>query len=413
MRSLRVSSVATAAILIAAGCGGSSPRGGGGTGAAAGETIKIGSIHPLTGSNAGDGQQMEKAVKLAIDDVNARGGIKSLKGSKLAVDTGDSQGKPDVGQTEASRLIQAGDAALIGTYQTAVTTNVAAAAERSSVPLLIDVAVADAILAQGYKYSFRLQPDATGMGVNGARYLKSIADAGGQPVKTVAYLHEQTDFGTSVFAAFKSEAAKSGITIATELSYDAAKASDLTTELTKVKAAKPDVLVVTGYYKDSLLIARNFAAVKPEVKAVYGVADGAFDLQQFPTDAGPLANNYLSANYHYDATSDATKKVREAFKAKYGEEMRTPAVLSYECVLVIADALERAKSADRTKLRDAIAKTSLKSLMAFNGPIQFDEKGQNTNAIPIVMQVQGGAIKQVFPQKFTEGKPAYPAVPGQ
>lgn len=416
MQKLRIAATLLAAGVATSACGGSAPQGttGGGGGSGASGPIKIGSLHPLTGALAGEGQQMDKAVQLAIDDINAAGGIKALNGTKLELVSGDSQGKPEVGQSEAQRLISSGAVALVGTYQTAVTANVSSVAERSRVPLVIDVAVADSLLQQGYKYSFRIQPNASAMGTSGARYLQEISKAAGAPVDKVAYLHEQTDFGVSVQKAFAAEAQKLGMTVDPAISYDALKASDLTTEVTRVKAADPDALAATGYYRDGVLIANNVASVRPAVEAVFGVANGAFDLPQFPKDAGAAGEGYFDTNYHYDAKDAQTTRVRDAFKAKHGEDMRTAAVLSYEAVRVVAQGLEQGKDRNPQKLRDALAGLQIDDpLMAFAGPIAFDETGQNKNAIPIVMQVQGGAVKQVYPQQFAEAPPKFPAAPGR
>ena len=136
---------ALAAVILAAAtvsaCGSDSGTGPGGGGGAKGGDVTIGSVHPLSGALAGAGGLMNDGAKLAVDDINADGGIKALDGAKLKIAEGDSQGKADVGQSEAQRLAQDGATALIGTYQSDVTQNVAAVAERGKVPLVIDVAV--------------------------------------------------------------------------------------------------------------------------------------------------------------------------------------------------------------------------------------------------------------------------------
>lgn len=411
---LQVTAVlATALALAVNGCGsnGSSPGSGASSGGSA-KTITIGSLHPLSGALAGAGKPMDQAVQMAVDDVNAAGGIKSMGGAKLKVESADTQGKPETGQSEASRLIAAGVAALVGTYQSDVTTNVASVAERSQTPLVIDVAVADQILQQGYKYTFRIQPDATSMGTKGADDLAEIGKQQNSPITKVAYIHVQGDFGDSVFKAFQKEAQAKGIQVVKEISY-AANISDATTQVSEAAAAKPDAIVATGYFPDSLLIAKSVAAAKPPIKALYGIANGGFDDERFPASAGSAGNKILSANYHFDASSAAVKDVRQRFQNKYGQPMQTAAMLSYEAVKVIAQALENGKSADRKKLRDAISKVSIdKPLLAFAGPIAFDDKGQNTNAQPIVMQIQGGKVEQVFPSKFKTVDLLWPAVPG-
>jgi len=407
---LAVLAVLAAASLVLAGCSSGSS---GSSGSGSGGTITIGSIHPLTGSVAGAGQLMQDATEMAAADINAAGGIKSLGGAKLKIASGDSQGKAAVGQSEAQRLIQAGAVALVGTYQSDVTKNVASVAERSKVPLVIDVAVDDSILAQGYQYSFRIQPNATDMGTSGADDLDGIGQQAGTPIKTVSYIHIQGSFGDSVFQAFKKQAEAKGIKILKEVTYDSSSFNDAAPQASEAAAGNPDAIVVTGYYPDSLLIAKALAALKPNVKAVYGIANGGFDDDSFPSQAGAAGTGLLSANYHYDATSSRVKDIRSRFESQYKMPMETAAVLSYQAVEVIAAGLEKSASKDPTKLREAISSVQVKDpLLAFNGPITFDKTGQNTNATVIVMQIQNGKVEQVYPKKFQTVPLKFPAPPG-
>jgi branched-chain amino acid transport system substrate-binding protein len=399
-----IAALAMASVTLAA-CG-SSDSGDKGD---AGKTIVIGSVHPLTGALAGAGGLMNDGAKLAVDDINKAGGIKSLDGAKLKLAEGDSQGSAQTGQSEAQRLIQDGAVALVGTYQSDVTQNVAAVAERSKVPLVIDVAVDDQILAQGYKYTFRIQPDATGMGTSGADDLVAMGEASGSPVKSVSYIHIEGAFGQSVFDAFKKEAESKGMKVLKEVTYAGANFTDATTQVREAASANPDVIVDTGYFPDSLLVAKAVQELKPDIMGLYGIANGAFDDNSFPAAAGPAGESVLSANYHYAATSDKVADIRKRFEAKYGKSMETASVLSYQAVEVIAQALEDAKSSDPKDLRDAISKVSIdEPLLAFDGPITFDDKGQNENATVIVMQVQSGKVEQVFPEKFETAKIAFP-----
>ena len=124
---------------------------------------------------------MDDGAKLAVDDINKAGGIEALDGAELKLASGDSKGKAEIGQSEAQRLIDDGAVALVGTYQSDVTQNVASVAERSRVPLVIDVAVDDKILDQGYQYTFRIQPNATSMGTAGADSPRRDRRAGWRP----------------------------------------------------------------------------------------------------------------------------------------------------------------------------------------------------------------------------------------
>lgn len=376
--------------------------------APSGDAVAIGSIHPLTGALALDGNQMDQAVQMAVEDLNAAGDLPVT----LEVVSADTQGEPELGQSEAQRLIDEGAVALVGAFQSAVTTNIATVAARQQVPLVIDVAVADAILSQDNDFVFRIQPNATAMGRYGAEYLVDLAEQNGIEVQTIGYMHEQTEFGTSVFEAFRTTAEELGLEIVAEVSYDAFNASDYTTEIQQIAAANPDVLAVTGYYNDGVTIAQNLADVQPDIQAVYGVADGAFDLPQFPADAGDAAQLFLDSNYHFDATDERVQDIRSRFEEEYGDQMRTAAVLAYQAVEVIAEAMRGMDDpSDPVALAEAIAGVTVEDpLLTYPGPIQFDESGENVNARPVVMQVQGEEIQQVFPEEFREAEPQFPAI---
>ncbi|MGB3635350.1 MAG: ABC transporter substrate-binding protein [Rubrobacteraceae bacterium] len=405
--SLKALVILVALSFVAAACGGGEQSGG-----SQAETITIGSLHPTSGPLAVDGKRMDEAVKMAVEDINKDGGIESMDGAQLEVAASDTQGEAEVGSREAQRLIDDGAVAIVGPFQSAVAATVARTTERSQVPFVIDVAAAESILDQGYTFTFRIQPDSAGMGEFGARYLKDIAEATNTPVETFAYVHENSEYGTSVSRAFIEEAEKEGIEVTDNISYDALNVSDLTSEVTQAASSNPDVIVVTGYYGDSLLFAEAASNVKPDVKGIYGVANGAYSLEQFPEDAGDQGQNYFDSNYHFDATSDRVNDLRSRFQERTGQGMRTPAVFSYQAVELIAEALEQSGSADPTELRDAIADISMETeLFPFDGPIEFNDKGQNMSAQPIVMQVQEDKITQVYPEEFAQAQPKFPAVP--
>lgn len=371
------------------------------------DSIKIGSVHPLTGGLAADGLQMDAGAVLAADDINAAGGIQCLDGAQIEILSADSTGTPEVGQSEAERLIQEGAIALVGPYQSAVASNIATVAERNGVPFVIDVAVSDEILDQGYQNTFRIQPNASAMGAQGAMFLNELTQAEGIDVSTIAMLHEQSAFGTSVYEAFNEAASEYGWTVEPVISYDAFGVTDLTTEMTEVKAAAPDVIVVTGYYGDGVLATEAISAVDPGAKLIYGIAQGAFDNPSFPADVAGAGEGYFNVNYHLDVTNPTTQDIATRFEESYGEEMKTSATHSYEAVRVIANALEQSCSDDPIALRDAIANTNLDSLLATVGPIQFDETGENVNGSPIVMQVQDDAVVQVYPENVAEAAPRF------
>ncbi|WP_262403616.1 ABC transporter substrate-binding protein [Actinomadura sp. CNU-125] len=369
--------------------------------------VKIGALHPVSGGNAVDGQQMRRGARMAAEAINANGGIKALGGRKVEIVAGDTQGKAEVGQSEAQRLISEGAVGIVGTYQSAVSTNVAVVAERNEVPFVMDVTASDEIFAHGYDYSFRVQPGSAVISAAAAKYLKAVSQEAGKPVRKVAFLHEQSDFGSGAAEAFAAAAAGLGIEVDPVISYDAATVSDLTAQITQVKASGADVLAIAGYYRDGLLAAKAINAVKPDLNAVWGVSNGAFDQPKFVTDTGALGERYFSTNYHFDAQDPQTRKLRAEYQRRYGAPMRTGAVLAYDAVQTIAAGVERAGATDPVKVRDGIAASEVEPLTVGSGPISFAPNGDNENALPVLMQVQDGKVVQVYPQEKAEAEPNY------
>ena len=123
---------------------------------AAPKTINIGSVQPATGPLAVIGQGQRRGNQLAIDYINAMGGIKSLGGAKLELLLGDSESKPEIGRSEADRLIKEGAAMMTGPFQSGVAMAIATLCEQRQVPFVMDVAALDAITQKGYQYTFRV-----------------------------------------------------------------------------------------------------------------------------------------------------------------------------------------------------------------------------------------------------------------
>ncbi|WP_432532957.1 ABC transporter substrate-binding protein [Kineococcus arenarius] len=416
-RALRTSAITALAAtsLALTSCSGSALQQASGSSDASGEAVEevvIGALHPLSGASAADGQAMEAAAQMAVEAVNDAGGIASLGGAELVLASADTQGKAEVGQSEATRLVQEGAAALIGTYQSAVSSNVASVAERNQVPFVIDVSNLDAILDQGYTYTFRIQPNASAMGAQGADSLIAMSAAAGTPVRKVAFLHEQGNFGQATLAAFEAEAEAQGVQVDPVISYDATSVSDMTTQLQQVAASGADVLAVAGYYRDSLLVSQAVQTIQPAgLNAVYGVANGAYDQPQFLTDAPAGGAGYFDANYHWDVSDPRAQELAARFEQEQGEPIRTSAVEAYDAVMLIADALQEAGSTDGAAVRDALRASDYDPLVVNDGPVSFGEDGENENAAIVVMQVQDGAVEQVFPEALAESAPVYPAPP--
>ena len=213
----------------------------------------------------------------------------------------------------------------------------------------------------------------------------------------------------TAYAGFKEAADAAGIALDPVISYDPAAVSDMTTQIQQVAASGADVLAVAGYYRDSLLISQAIDIVKPNLKAVYGVANGAYDQASFIKDAPNGGEGYFDANYHWDVTNPDSKALADLYEKTYGQPIRTSAVLTYDAVWVIAEALEASGTTESAALRSAIAASTYQPLVVSNGPVSFDATGQNTNAAIVVMQIQDGAVRQVYPDAVAEAPVRFPA----
>jgi branched-chain amino acid transport system substrate-binding protein len=394
-------------MLTMGGCAGSAALGGDRPQGDADQVI-IGSLHPRTGSNAADGQQMDFAAKMAIEEINDDGGIDSLNGAELELSSVDTKSEPETAQSEATRLIQEGSSALIGAFESGPSANISSVAERNEVPFVMDVAALDSILEQGYDYSFRIQPSGSMMGKRSADYLDQMAKDAGEDVSRVGVLYEQGNYGTAVDKAFEARIDDLGMNVSTSISYDPAS-SNMSTQVQRAVAGGVDVLAVTGYYSDSLLISQAINSISPDIKAVFGVANGGFDQEQFVKDAPNGGDGYLNANYRLDVTNKDSLRVASKFERSYGEPMRASAALTYDAVKLVAEAINEAGSADPSAIREAIADSDYRPIVVNDGTVKFDATGQNVNATVSVLQVQKGQIRTVFPDDLAESPYEFPS----
>lgn len=369
--------------------------------------LKIGHIHPLSGFLAFDGGLVTNGLTLAVEEINAAGGIRSMGGAKLALLGGDTQGKVEVGMAEAERLIREGVVALLGPYQSPVAYAVSQLAEKERTPFVITVAVADNITERGFEYTFRVQPNARTMTTRSLDHLADLAKASGVAVKTIAMMHEDGLFGTSIAGHLERHAKALGMELVLKVGYNF-RTPDVTTEITKLKAARADLVVVSGYFGDGLLIARTATEHRLETRAVMGIANGGFSNPKFLADQPQLADLIMDGNYWHNPRSERAKRVFEAYQRRFNAPMSSHSVQSYSATMVLRDALERAGSPDRARIREALARTNLGDHILPQGPIQFDKTGENVNAQPALLQNQSGRTVVVGPGQFAEAKAVFP-----
>jgi branched-chain amino acid transport system substrate-binding protein len=379
-----------------------------GSTAAAGATIKIGALYPTTGDLAKLGEECVNGLQLAVDEINAAGGIKAMNGAKLELVKADSQGKPDVGISEVQRLATKENvAAIVGTYQSKVAIPATQEAEKQQVPIVISMAVADAITEKGQKYTFRICPKADWYAKDQVTFLKDLKTLIGLDVKKVALLHEDTDFGTSTATGQKKYLKEAGMEVTVEVPYPASSA-DLTTQVAKVKASNPDVVLTVTYLNDSILIVQ--AREKLGMKQLFFDAAGGTVDPEFVKRLAATAEGVLT-EVEYTKYAKGAETLNNTFKAKYGNDITGNGAYSYQAGYLLADALERSATADRAKLRDALAATNMPAgptMILPTAQLQFGPDGQNLSAPLFVVQIQSGNLIPVWPADYAAAKVTLP-----
>ena len=369
--------------------------------------ILIGHIHPLSGPLAFDGQEMKKAVMWGIREINDAGGIKSLGGAKLKLIDADSEGKPEKSISEVERLDRAGVVAITGCYQSAVAIVATQISEKVGIPFVVGVASANEITARGFKFTFRVQPPSVTFSENTLKYLAAIAESAGVNVKTIAYLHENTQFGTTLADDVEKMAPQYGMNVISRVSYST-KAADYSTEVGKIKAAGADLIFTSGYFGDGVRVVRTLNDLRVKAKAIVGVASGGLSHPKFVAELGDMTEGVMDCNYFYNPRSARAKKTLDGFKAAFGGDMSPSMVFGYQTVPVIADAIERAKSTNREAIRKALTETNFTNHILPQGPIVFGADGQNKNASAVLMQVTNKNIEVVWPKDYATGKVVFP-----
>ncbi|MDI6895645.1 MAG: ABC transporter substrate-binding protein [Bacillota bacterium] len=370
-RVLRLSAVLVLAVFVTGvlvGCGGGASK----------EPIKIGVIAPLTGTCAKPGTSMKEGVELAVEEINKAGGI---DGRTLQPTFEDDASVPAQSVAAAEKLTTKDEVVLvIGAYNSPCVLAHMKVTEREKTPQIDPVAVATAITESGNKWIFR-NCATNPMQVN------QLADYIFQnmPLKKFAVIHENTDYGRGIAEVFVEATRKYGGTITNVEAYNVGD-TDFYAQLTKIKAAAPEALLIGGNLTEGAQITRQAQEVKLNVQlfGLGGVSTPEFDQLAAGSNEGMIVTSYFEAG----AANPLARKFIEAYKARYAKDPDMFAAASYEAVYIAKEALTRAGTKHknlaewRQAVRDELAK--VKDLPGVQGPTTFDEKGQADKKVFIV-----------------------------
>lgn len=387
--------------------------------AAGANEVKIGNILPLSGPSASVGIQNQWAIELATEKINKAGGIKALGGAKLVNVFTDSKGDPNVGATAAEQLINTDKVVLIsGAWNSAVTKPSTQVAERYGIPYVVPVSVNDAITERGFKYTFRIAAKDSWWARDQFRFLDDMKKATKTELSTIAFVYENGDWGSGMKEQWTKLAAQFGYKIVLDEPYPSTT-SDLTPVVMKIKAAKPDVLLLTSNAADAILLTNTMATYKVKAKAIIGTGGGHADPSFRKTTGKNCENMFDVVEWETDLDRPQIPALNKEFKDLHKIDLAGESVDAFSSVYVIADALERAKSTDPVKLRDALAATNLcvgKGKLGIDilsyDCVTFDQTGQNKNAGIVLVQFRevNGVMERVtvWPVARKGVKPVFP-----
>ena len=375
------------------------------------DAVRLGAAVSLTGKYSTNGKNTKDGYDLAVKVINDKGGIKIAdKSYQLAIKYYDDESTPARGAQLVERLIsQDGIMLILGPYSSGLTKAIAPVTEKYRIPMIQANGADRDLFTQGYKYNFAVLSTSDQYLASAVQLLGELTRAAGKDPKQlkVAIAVENDPFSQDVRDGIVEDAKKWGMKVVVDdkLPPDF---NDMSATLTKVKALKPDLLVVSGHTKGVLLGVRQVSEQKvnaPMLAATH--CDSADIISKY----GKAAEYWLCGSQwdrsltYRDSWFGTAEDFATLFEKTYKYEAPYQAAESAAAVLVYADALHRAGSLDVAKVREAIAKTDMQT---FYGSVKFDGTGKNIAKPMVLYQVQNGQYKVVAPQKWATSKVIFP-----
>jgi ABC-type sugar transport system substrate-binding protein len=374
------------------------------------DVVKVGALYPLTGPDAGwAGDPYIKSHQLAIDEINAAGGIACLGGAKLQLVKGDTKGTAEAGNSEMERLIsKEGVVAVMGSALSGTTLPSSEIAEKNAVPYIVPNALDGEITNKGLKYVFQTVSTLQQWGADDAKWAK---DHG---AKTAVITVPNFTFGKEVEDTWKKGIKEAGIELKDSFSYDGS-AQDFTDTILKVKQLDPDVWFLLGNNQSPQIIKQSKEQGYYPKMGIITLGSG-FATTFFLNEVGgaPLADGIIVTA---DFAPISSLNVSEDFKKKFadytGQELGGTYNTTYASTWLLADALQKSCSTDPKKLAETLRKETFKGgKWNFQWPeVSFDEKGRLKQAASVIAQWQDGKQVAIWPDSLAAGKVVWP-VPG-
>jgi len=383
-------------------------------GLALAKEIPLAAVVALTGPNAAWGQRTWRGFQLACDLVNEQGGIKSMGGATLKSFVVDTESKPEVAGSQTERAVQQGAVAITGTNQSSATIVATQIAEREGVPFVCATDVDPLITSRGFKFTFRTSPLVASYARDLLEYVKDLGNASGKPARKLAILSENSIVGQSSVEGARKVAAELGYEVVEAVTYDAAKTQNFASYISKFKGEGVQVLVGHNKPSDAILITRTMKELNFNPMAYGGILGGHVSTE-YVNALGKDADNVLATtSWSPDADIKGLKELAKKYQERFSEPLDSTGAGGFTAFSVIWDALERAGSSDRRKLREAIAATRMKTgdrmYMQLRG-CKFLANGENELAGGLVFTIKDKEWITVAPKEFAKATAVYPKPP--
>ena len=386
--------------------------------------VKIGVIYPMSGPTAQAGLDDKHAIELALDIINTgkykhlnlplskSAGLPNLGGAKVTVVFSDHQGKPDLGLSEAERLItQEKAVALLGCYHSSVTETASMVAERMKVPFFNPESSSPKLTRRGFKWFFRSSPHDETFSEGMFQAVQDLEKKRGSKFKTIAVMYEDTLYGKDSSRIEKELAAKAGYQVVADIAYRS-RATNLTSEVQILKAANPDILFPTSYASDAILLNKTSKDLGYNVPIIMAQNAGHTD-PSFIEAVGKDADGICSrTEFSLDLVKHKPMlaEINDLFKKRSGRDFSGTSARCFVGFFVLCEAINRAGSTAPEAIREALAKTHIPAdqlITPWRG-VKFDETGQNILVDAIVIQYQGAKPYTVWPFSLATKEMIYP-----
>ncbi len=388
------------------------------------QEIKIGVIYPLTGAAASTGAELKNALELAADVINngakgvtglpfaGGGGLSGLKGAKIKLIFADHQGNPQVGATEAERLItQEKVVALVGCYFSNVTATASQVAERYKVPFLNPESSSATLTQRGFKWFFRTTAHDDLFVHNFFAFFKDLEAKRKIKVSRVALFNENTLWGNETTKLETKLTGETGISVTKAITYPA-KSTQLTSEVQTLKAGNPQVVMQSSYLGDAILAMKTYKELGFSPDMILANNAGFTDTEFIKTigkDADFVITREVWA-LDLANRNPLIKQVNDLYSARYKMNFTGNSSRTFTGLMVLADAINRAASTEPEAIRKALSETNIPGnqlIMPWKG-VKFDEAGQNTLSSGILVQIIDGKYTTVWPFDLASREVVWP-----